>query len=107
MVFLGYAEGTKAYRLYDPHGDKVFVSRGIVFDEEAAWDWSSLSMGEAGSFTNTFIVEHLVIHSGGDAAEQVPRTLGGAPSTLAVESSTSRAVPSTSGGMSSMPGVEP
>ena len=23
MVFLGYAEGTKAYRLYDPRGDKV------------------------------------------------------------------------------------
>ena len=22
MVFLGYAEGTKAYRLYDPRGDK-------------------------------------------------------------------------------------
>ena len=38
MVFLGYAEGTKAYRLYDPHGDKVLVSRDVVFDEKAAWD---------------------------------------------------------------------
>ena len=27
MVLLGYAEGTKAYRLYDPRGDKVLVSR--------------------------------------------------------------------------------
>ena len=25
MVFLGYAEGTKTYRLYDPRGDKVLV----------------------------------------------------------------------------------
>ena len=38
MVFLGYVEGTKAHRLYDPHRDKVLVSRDVVFDEEAAWD---------------------------------------------------------------------
>ena len=36
MVLLGYVEGTKAYRLYDPHGDKVLVSRDVVFDEKAA-----------------------------------------------------------------------
>ena len=36
MVFLGYAKGTKVYRLYDPCGDKVLVSRDIVFDEKAA-----------------------------------------------------------------------
>ena len=36
MVFLGYTEGTKAYRLYDPHGDKALVSRDIVFDEKVA-----------------------------------------------------------------------
>ena len=38
MVFLGYAECTKAYRLYDSHGDKVLVSCDVVFDEKAAWD---------------------------------------------------------------------
>ena len=38
MVFSGYAEGTKAYRLYDQRGDKVLVSRDVVFDEKAAWD---------------------------------------------------------------------
>ena len=74
MVFLGYAEGTKAYRLYDPRGDKVLVSRDVVFDEEAAWDWSSPSTGEAGGFTSTFVVEHLVIHGGGDTGEEVLTT---------------------------------
>ena len=38
MVLLGYEEGTKAYRLYDPCGDKVLVSRDVVFDEKAVWD---------------------------------------------------------------------
>ena len=46
MVFLGYAEGTKAYRLYDPSGDKILVSYDIVFDEKVAWDWSSPSRGK-------------------------------------------------------------
>ena len=36
MVFLGYAKGTKAYRLYDPRGDKVLVSRDVVLDEKVA-----------------------------------------------------------------------
>ena len=36
MVLLGYEEGTKAYRLYDPCGDKVLVSRDVMFDEKAA-----------------------------------------------------------------------
>ena len=61
-------------------------------------------MGEASGFTSTFVVEHLVIHGGGDAVEQVPSTPGGEPSTPAVESSTSGAVPSTSEGMPSTPG---
>ena len=30
MVLLGYVEDTKVYRLYDPRGGKVVVSRDIV-----------------------------------------------------------------------------
>ena len=36
MVLLGYEEGTKAYRLYDPKRGKVVISRDVVFDEKAA-----------------------------------------------------------------------
>ena len=35
MVFLDYAEGTKAYRLYNPHGGKVVVSHDVMFNEKA------------------------------------------------------------------------
>ena len=34
-VFLGYVEGAKAYRLYDPRGGKVVVSHDVVFNEKA------------------------------------------------------------------------
>ena len=56
-------------------------------------------MGEAGDFTSTFIVKRMVIHSGGDAREEVPTT-------PATELSTFGAVPSTPGGVPSAPAVE-
>ena len=46
MVFLGYEEGSKAYRLYDPVAGRVTVSRDIIFDETAAWRWDG---GDGGS----------------------------------------------------------
>lgn len=45
MVFIGYEPGSKAYRLYDPVGKKVHVSRDVVFDEQASWEWSVASGG--------------------------------------------------------------
>jgi hypothetical protein len=39
MVFLGYERGNKAYRLYDPQGWRVVVSRDVIFDEAASWSW--------------------------------------------------------------------
>ena len=98
MVLLGYKEGTKTYRLYDPRGGKVVVSRDVVFDEKAAWDWDSPGTGEAGGFTSTSVVKHLVIHGGGDVGEEVPTTPATEPSTL-------RAVPSTPGVVPSGPTV--
>ena len=72
MVMLGYEEGSKAYRLYDPNGGKVVVPRDVVFDEMAAWDWEDQGAGEAAGVSSTFVVEHLVIQGGGDdgAGEQ-------------------------------------
>lgn len=38
-MFLGVSQESKAYRLYDPVTDKVVISRDVIFDEEATWDW--------------------------------------------------------------------
>jgi hypothetical protein len=70
MVLLGYEEGSKAYRLYDPKRGKVVISRDVVFDEMAAWDWVQQGAGEAGGVSSTFTIEHLVMQGGGGAGVQ-------------------------------------
>lgn len=45
MVFIGYEEGTKAYRLYNPVTDRVHVSRDVVFEEDRAWNWNQAEGG--------------------------------------------------------------
>jgi hypothetical protein len=75
-VFLGYEEGSKAYRLHDLVGGKVVVPWDVIFDEAAAWKWEETELGEApegGGIYDTFAVKHLVIHGHGTAAEKAAR----------------------------------
>ena len=41
MVFIGYEVGTKAYRYFNPVNTSVHISRDVVFEEGAKWDWSN------------------------------------------------------------------
>jgi hypothetical protein len=36
-VFIGYAEGSKAYRILDPGTQRVRTTRNVVFDEGRGW----------------------------------------------------------------------
>jgi transposase InsO family protein len=38
-VFIGYAEGSKAYRILDPGTQRVRTTRDVVFDEGRGWIW--------------------------------------------------------------------
>lgn len=39
LVHLGIEPGSKAYRLYNPTTRRVVVSRDVVFNENASWNW--------------------------------------------------------------------
>ncbi|XP_074328304.1 uncharacterized protein LOC141666209 [Apium graveolens] len=45
VVNLGKEPGTKAYHLYDPVRNKVYVSRDVILEEDKKWVWSD--KGEA------------------------------------------------------------
>jgi transposase InsO family protein len=66
MVLLGYEQGSKAYRLYDPVSERVHVSRDVVFDEDAAWDWGPLTPDGAPQL-EPFTVEQVVTTTIGTA----------------------------------------
>jgi hypothetical protein len=73
MVLFGYEPGTATYRVYDPSSGKVMVSRDVVFDEDAAWDWSSTKRGKMEAAI-TFNVEHFVVpHAGAEAGQNTTR----------------------------------
>ncbi|CAA6660307.1 unnamed protein product [Spirodela intermedia] len=61
MIFIGYECGSKAYRAYDPTTRRVHVTRDVVFDENAQWDWGSgAEQGDAGSHDDMFTLEYTV-----------------------------------------------
>jgi hypothetical protein len=47
VVFIGYEEGAKVYRFYDPATERVQVARDVVFDENARWDWGSATPSDS------------------------------------------------------------
>jgi hypothetical protein len=59
MIFVGYERGMKAYMAYDPVTRRVHVTRDIVFDEQAMWDWGANveAEGNGRSSSDVFTVQ--------------------------------------------------
>jgi hypothetical protein len=57
VIFIGYEPGSKAYRTYDPATRRVRISRDVVFEEEAKWDWAG-AQSDSG-----FVIDYVeVVH---------------------------------------------
>ena len=57
MIFVGYENGSKAWRFYDPSTGRVTISRDIVFNEAGQWKWSAHD-GDTGIDSEPFTVEY-------------------------------------------------
>jgi hypothetical protein len=78
MVFIGYEQGTKGYRMYDLVEKKVHINRDVVFDEAAQWKWSKGSEeGEVGS--GNFSMEYLVLSNRCTSDSVGVEEVGGSP----------------------------
>jgi len=39
MIFVGYDQKFKGYKLYNPNKEKMMINRHVEFNEKRAWDW--------------------------------------------------------------------
>jgi hypothetical protein len=74
MIFVGYEKGSKAFRAYDPITKRVTITRDVIFDEVAQWDWSTGSEasdgGDQAVVWSDFSVQYRVVAEDGDHAGQ-------------------------------------
>ena len=40
-IFMGYEEGAKAYRVFDPVEKRLYTMRDVTFEERRAWNWNA------------------------------------------------------------------
>lgn len=59
-MFIGYEPGSKDWRFYDPVARRAIVSRDVVFEEHASWDWSKEDDYDQAAHTSDFSVEYTV-----------------------------------------------
>ena len=51
-ILLGYGTETKGYRLYDPHRQKVFFSRDVIFNEHECGSEKEFCQSEGDKYVN-------------------------------------------------------
>ena len=70
-MFIGYADGAKAYRVYYPVSHRVLVSCDVVFDEMRGWNWSK-SADHAASLAEELVFDYELIDADTSGAASTP-----------------------------------
>jgi hypothetical protein len=68
-VFIGYAEGSKAYRILDPGTLRVRTARDVVFDEGRGWAWDKAVDDGTTPTYDDFTIEYVHFEGAGGVGE--------------------------------------
>ncbi|KAK1648208.1 hypothetical protein QYE76_066013 [Lolium multiflorum] len=87
-VFIGYTEGSKAYRILDPKTQPVRTSRDVVFNEGRGWAWGKAAEESSTPTYDDFIVEYIHFEAarevGSSSSTSSPTSVPMSPSTPVV-----------------------
>jgi hypothetical protein len=64
-VFIGYAEGLKAYRILNPGTQRVRTTRDVVFDEGRGWTWDKVVDDGSTPTYDNFTIEYVHFEGAG------------------------------------------
>jgi hypothetical protein len=79
MVFIGYSEGAKAYRMLEPSTGNVHISRDVVFDKSRGWSWTLGAGNGEPAAQRDFTVKFYTVCSPDDDIDTDMPDQGGAP----------------------------
>jgi transposase InsO family protein len=74
-VFIGYAEGSKAYRILDPETQRVRTARDVVFNEGQGWAWDKAVTDDSTPTYDDFTVEYVHFERAGGAGSSSSRSM--------------------------------
>jgi hypothetical protein len=74
-VFIGYAEGSKAYCIFDPETQRVRMTRDVVFDEGRGWTWDKAVDDSSTPTYDNFAVEYVHFEGAGGVGSSLPPSM--------------------------------
>jgi hypothetical protein len=74
-VFIGYAKGSKAYRILHPGTQRVHTTHDVVFDEGRGWTWDkAMDDGSTPTYDN-FTIEYVHFEGAGGVGSSLPPSM--------------------------------
>jgi hypothetical protein len=101
-VFIGYVEGSKAYRILDPGTQRVRMTRDVVFDEGRGWTCDKAVDDDSTLTYDNFTVKYVHFEGAGGVGISLPPSMStpvpeplltSAPRSLATTSAATRSSP--------------